>query len=838
MTPDRAGPPLPFGPHRVLPMLGENPTQLEDEVRRLRQRVAELEEAAAQRCAADAALAHESYLLRALLDHLPDSIYFKDRDSRFLHINRALAARFGLSNPSEAIGKSDADYFSSEHAAQAFENEQSLLTSGQPLMYKEEKETWPDGSITWVATTKLPLRNHQGEIVGTFGISRDVTARRRVEQELRDAKFAAEAASRAKSEFVANMSHEIRTPMNAIIGLTELVLATDLTREQREYLTMVMESGESLLSIINDILDFSKVEAGKLQLEKSVFSLRETLGDTMKSLALRAFDKGLELACDIHHDAPDVLLGDAMRLRQIIVNLVGNAIKFTEAGEVVVSVQPVEHPGVSAKQCMLQFAVTDTGVGIPPEKLDAIFSAFEQADTSVTRRYGGTGLGLAICTRLVELMGGSIHVRSEVDHGSTFEFTARFDIADAAPTTPPLDKRVVVRGTPVLVVDDNETNRRILHDMLTNWGMKPTTAASADVALGLLHSAQRSGTPFRLILTDCHMPGRDGFSFAEQVKSEESLVSTVIMMLTSGDQPGSISRCEELGIAAYLLKPIKQSELLDAITLSLGVTSADDEPHEPVATIAGHGPLRILLAEDSLVNQKLAVGLLERHGHHVFVANNGKEAVAACAAHEFDLALMDVQMPEMDGLDATLAIRQLEHKTGRHLPISAMTAHAMPGDRERCLASGMDDYITKPVRARVLFDTIARLLGESPAASAAPEPPSTETMVQWKEALLAVGGDAGLLQELVAAFMEESPQLLAGIEQAIAGKNGPELQRQAHSLKGSMRFFGAPTASEAAWRLEESGRDNQFEEAARHLPHLKAELSSLQQALQAGPPPR
>jgi PAS domain S-box-containing protein len=809
--------------------------ELLEEIELLRRRVAELEGAHSQ-ARLDAAWTDDSYLLRALLDYLPDSIYFKDRESRFLRINRALADRFGLLDPKDAIGKSDADFFSAEHAEQALADERELLRSGRPMMYKEEKETWPDGRVTWVATTKIPLYDEQGELVGTFGISRDITRRRKAEEELREAKAAAEAASRAKSEFLANMSHEIRTPMNAIIGMTELVLGTNLTAEQREYLAMVLESGESLLAIINDILDFSKVEAGRLELERIPFSLRESVGDTMKSLALRAHDQGLELACEIRHNVPDSLLGDPIRLRQVIINLVGNAIKFTERGEVVVRVELQENGQTpSADEVVLRFTICDTGVGIPTDKIQAIFDAFEQADSSVTRKYGGTGLGLAISTRLVSLMGGSISVQSEPGRGSTFEFNARFGLAPDEIAVPPPEKRVIVRGTPVLVVDDNETNRRILNEMLKNWGLRPAVASGAAAAMELLQQRAEAGEPFRLVLTDCHMPGKDGFTLVEEIKRRDSDQSPVVMMLTSGDQPGNIARCEELGVAAYLLKPVKQSELFDAIALALGVTTVEDEHHAPHDELVRLGPLTILLAEDSLVNQKLALGLLERHGHRVVVVGNGKEAVAAYAAQPFDLVLMDVQMPEMDGLEATQAIRHMEQKSGRHTPIAAMTAHAMQGDRQRCLDAGMDEYIAKPVRAKVLFETIAKLVGERLPCIPHAAPNRSHSAINWSDALAAVGDDRELLQELIDAFLVESPQLVRGIEEAIASRNGEELQRQAHSLKSAIHFFGAEHATDLARRLEECGREQDFDSAPELLTVLQSDLTELQSALTAGP---
>ncbi len=653
----------------------------------------------------------ERYLLHSLMDSVPDSIYFKNAEGRYLRVNRAKAARSGLSDPAEAIGKSDADVFPAEHSRRTLEDEEEVIRTGRPLIGKEEFLTWPDGRQSWVATTKLPLYDRDGRIVGTFGISHDITGQKQAAAQERLAKEAAEAASRAKGDFLANMSHEIRTPLNAIIGMTELVLDTELAASQREYLKLVMESGESLLSVINDILDFSKIEAGKLALESTEFELRESLGDALKSLAFRAHCKGLELACEIHPEVPERLYGDVGRLRQILVNLVGNAIKFTETGEVVVE---VTCRGRTESEAELYFSVRDTGIGVPANKLSSIFAAFEQVDTSTTRKFGGTGLGLTICSRLVELMGGKIWADSEFGRGSTFHFTTRFGLAHGKSLPKP---PVVVHGTPVLIVDDNATNRRILEEILRNWDMRPRSVASAPEAVRVLREAYRAGASFPLVLTDSNMPEMDGFALAEQVRQDPEVGSTLIMMLTSGDRPGEIARCEQLGIAAYLLKPIKQSELFDAIVLALGVNAVDEEARSAPATPPPSAPqrsLRVLLAEDSLVNQKLAVGLLEKHGHQVTLANHGREAVAAWESQAFDLVLMDVQMPEMDGYEATEAIRTRERETGRHTPIIAMTAHAMKGDRERCLAAGMDGYVAKPIRAQQIFDAIEQVLGSGP----------------------------------------------------------------------------------------------------------------------------
>jgi PAS domain S-box-containing protein len=798
------------------------------------------------------ALDQERNLLLALMDNLPDSIYFKDRASRFLRVNQAMGRRFGLSDPAQAAGKTDFDFFTAEHAGRAFADEQGLIRSGQPVIGLEEKETWPDGHETWVSTTKMPLKDKEGRVVGTFGMSRDITERKLAQEELRRAKEAAEAANRAKGEFLANVSHEIRTPMNGIIGMTELALDTELSPEQREFLNLVKESADALLTVINDILDFSKIEAGKLDLDAGDFSLRDSLGDTLKALAQRAHKKGLELACHIGPGVPDALVGDAGRLRQVVVNLVGNALKFTERGEVVVSVSLAEGAQETGGQgdketgestnlgslspCLpvsLSFEVRDTGIGIPPHKQQVIFKEFEQGDASTTRRYGGTGLGLAISSRLVALMGGRVWVESVVGKGSTFHFTARFGRQGrpAEPTAP--GPPVELEDLPVLVVDDNATNRRILEEMLRNWHMRPTVVDNGRSALVALEQARAVGRPFALVLLDAQMPGMDGFSLAERVKQDPDLAGATLMMLTSGGQPGDIARCRQLGIAGYLMKPIKQSDLFDGVVTALGTSGRRDErpgDRPPVpAEVAGR-PLTVLLAEDNPVNQKLVVTLLRRRGHAVVVAGTGKEAVAALERQPFDVVLMDVQMPEMGGFEATAAIRRAEQRDrpGRHTPIIAMTAHAMKGDREQCLEAGMDGYLSKPVRARELYEAIEGITGPAPENPAGGDGNGRGAgVVDWATALGRVGNDVELLQELARVFLEECPGWMAELRRALAGGDAAGVRRLAHTVKGSLGQFGARTAFDAAQRLEMMGRDGILAVAEEACVVLEAELGRL-----------
>jgi len=652
----------------------------------------------------DGAKESELLILRAVVDGLPDLIYVKDTQSRFLVANPA-QRKFLTGKPdADLIGDSDFSFFPNEIAKAFFNDEQEIIRTGLPVVSQAEKMHGFDGKDVWILTTKVPFRDRNGNVAGIIGIGRDVTAQKQIEAELIKSRNQADIANRAKSEFLANMSHEIRTPLNGVIGMTELALDTELNEEQREYLETVQFSASTLLTVINDILDFSKIEAGKIDMEMVDFDLRECVETTIKTLAPLAETKGLELLCDIADDAPVIVRGDSIRLSQMIINLVGNAIKFTFEGQVAVKVELQPELG---EQKALHFIVSDTGIGIPKEKQEAIFDSFTQADTSTTREFGGTGLGLTITSRLAALMGGKIWVESEPGKGSEFHFIVRVGIGDAPIVHPQMNlPNEVLQGVRVLIVDDNQTNRFILDRMLTRWGMRADCVEGGSAALRQLASAFESADPYRLVLTDKQMPNMDGFSLVEQIRDRPECAAVNVIMMSSGAHRGDKARCQALGLSAYLTKPVRQNELRNAIARSLDRREKQSGSKAAVPIkdrrVASSRSMHVLLAEDNTVNQRLATRLLEKRGHRVTVANNGQEAIEQLQHASFDLVLMDVQMPLIDGLEATRMIRQRESETGLHQAIVALTAHAVKGDQERCEAAGMDGYLAKPIRPEEL----------------------------------------------------------------------------------------------------------------------------------------
>ncbi len=951
---------------------------------------------------AEEALARERDRLQTLMSHLPDVIFIKDTDGRFLMANPALIRLYGCSEFSELEGLTDFDFVPEEVAQHFADDDQRVLKSGTPLIDREESNVDQRGQELWMLTSKIPLRDANDQVIGLVGIGRDITKqklaqqaasrkameagllhqatslareadsleealsgclsivciltgwtvghvyvhaddanddqlvsapiwypekgteisdfrdvtdsirvqrgqglpgmiwktgepqwvedvqdgfpspraeafrkanicsavgfpviirgelvaileffafqkhpedkallwilqsvgeqvgqvieRKRNEETLRIAHDAANAANKAKSDFLANVSHEIRTPMNGIIGMTELLLETQLTPMQHEYLKIVEASGESLLSLINDILDFSKIEAGRLDLESVPFDLRESLGDAMKLLGTRAHRQGLELAFSVASDVPEFLIGDPARLRQVVVNLVGNAIKFTAAGEVVLTVTLQRTEGDIAS---LLVTVTDTGIGISADKIRDVFSAFEQADTSTTRRYGGTGLGLAISSHLVAMMGGEIRCESEVGKGSTFSFTTELGIAHDVSRA--RRDAVLMSDTHVLIVDDNATNRRILHDMCSSWGMIAVVAA--DAAAGLQQLTAADAPSFSLVLTDVNMPEQDGFMLCDQIRSIADFSDLRIIMLTSSGRSGDAERRSRMGVNAHLLKPVKQSELFDSIVTVLGVTDVKKEaiPADAEAATPAATELSVLLAEDNLVNQTLASGVLKNQGHTVTLACNGREAVDIYANGSFDVILMDVQMPILDGLAATAEIRKLQQQSGQTTPIIAMTAHAMKGDRERCIDGGMDEYLSKPIRAKQLAEMLAYVVG-SRGPHAAPQATrrSDETYVEkpavidWEYALDNVDGDRKLLRAVIDAFLQESQQLLANVQSAVDDGDPKTLHRAGHTLKSVLLSLGAPQPAHLSKSLEDKGASGSTEGSQAVLDELKS----------------
>ena len=752
----------------------------------------------------------EQQRLKSLVENIPASVFRKDLEGRFTFVNKIFCEMMGQ-QPDEILGRTDFDLSPRDLAIKFRKDDQTVIETGRVFEDIQELEK-PSGRI-YGQVLKTPVHDSQGDVAEIQGIFWDVTARKRAEQQLVLARESAEAANRAKSDFLANMSHEIRTPLNAIIGMTDLVLDTELDVTQRDYLTIVSESAESLLSIINEILDFSKIEAGKVELESVEFDLREELGDTLKSLGLRAHAKSLELVWHVDVDVPNWLSGDRVRLRQILINLVGNAVKFTERGEVMVDVRHEDRDG---SRVTLHMSVRDTGIGIPDSKQSAIFAAFEQVDSSTTREYGGTGLGLAITAQIVDAMDGRIWVDSTPGQGSTFHVTADFLLA-----APQQEEELPnLNGLPVVIVDDNETNRRILAEMLQSWGMLVESVEGAPQALEVLQRSLTTRSAPPLVISDVNMPKMDGFMLAEEIRATASLHDAVIILLTSGGRTGESERCEGLGVAAHLIKPVKQSELLDAIMLAVRPdstftrmrTSTRSEPEPQMPSC------KILLAEDGLANQKMAVALLRTGGHEVTVVENGQEAIQQWQNGDFDLILMDIQMPILDGLDATRQIRELEHGSGRYTPIVAMTARAMKRDRASCLAAGMDDFISKPVRRPDLYRVLRSVIAEQQGN---PAKRPADAVVDWDIPLQTADGNRELVLEIVEVARQEIPILLSQLDEAITARDAKTAQRMAHTIKGEASVLGAARVEKGAASIEEAAENHDLDLARQYMPQFR-----------------
>jgi PAS domain S-box-containing protein len=767
-------------------------------------------------------LVESQAIYESLVQSLPLNVFRKDRHGRVVFGNQRYCESLGKPLH-ELIGMTDVDLFDAKLAHKYQTDDRTVMQTGEVFTDIEEHPA-ADGSIKYVEVLKAPILNFKGKPVGIQGIFWDVTERFLAEQGMKKAKELAESASRAKSHFLASVSHEIRTPMNAIIGITDLLLDSTRDREQREYLTMIQQSGESLLTLINELLDFSKIEAGKMELDIFSFDLRDRLSDTIRSLAVRSQSNGIELLIEFDDQLPQVLIGDIGRLRQVIINLVSNAIKFTKQGEVIVRVSM--HSAVD-NVCTVLFDVVDTGIGIPADKLDAVFHEFEQSERSTTREFGGTGLGLPIAARLVKLMGGHLLVESEFNRGSRFYFALKLPIGVPADAT--LQRIRLFSGELVMIIEDHPPTSKMLQRLLASWDAESIVLETGQQVVEELTRRQKSNTLPVAALIDMTLADGDGIELAEAIRRHQEFNEIGLILMTSGQQIGS--RAAQADIER-IIKPIKPSDLMETLATAIGLQTTET-PSESKSSKYKSDRIRILLAEDNLINQRLAVGLLEREKHHVVVVDNGQAAVEAAAREYFDLILMDVQMPVLDGLEATRQIRRSEQGL-QHVPIVALTAHVTDDFRQRCLAAGMNEFLTKPIRREQLFRLIETMTGHRSTSSQSKAADALESpVVDWQHAFETVGGDRSLLTEIVDVFLREKKNMLRDLEKSLAGGDGKNLRRAAHSIRGALVHLGAKQAIDLAARLESIGQDGELNEGWNLLGEFKIELEKLTSELEA-----
>ena len=770
------------------------------------------------RVTTELALEEATAIYHSLVESLPINVFRKDAEGRFTFANQRYCDTLGYSY-NEVIGKMDRDLYPQHLAEKFYNDDRWVLQTGLPFHDVQAYRT-KTLNHCFVEVLKAPITDSDGRRIGIQGMFWDVTAQKQTEEALREAKDLAVSANQAKNDFLANISHEIRTPLNAVIGIADLLLDTPLDQNQREYLSMIQQSGESLLTLINDILDFSKMEAGKLQLDHRPFDIRDRLAECMRPLSLRSHEKELDFSLHVAPEVPTRIFGDLARLRQVLNNLVSNAIKFTETGGITVKVEAASLPN---DHVALNFSVIDTGIGIPPEKLKSVFHEFEQVDSSTTRKYGGTGLGLAIASQLVELMQGNLQAESEVGKGSRFYFTLQCQVD---PEESELEIPDVVAGTPILVIDDNEMNAHSVAETLSEWDLQVQVSHSTDDAIHQLADHAATGDPFQVAICNAALAKENDQELARWVRMQPAISETPFILLTSGGRIEKQNQRGGLRVRAQLFEPVKRADLLQAVLEVLDSSSEYSEtsllaPANHADATEFSRTLRLLLAEDNPVNQTLAVGLLEKKGHQVQVVDNGRDCVQALRSDSFDAVLMDIQMPLMDGLEATRQIREgekqraEEKQSAERTPIIAMTAHAMPEDEVRCREAGMDHYISKPIRASQLFDALRECVFVPAAATQEPEPTKTVTsngpLIDWELAFDTVGGDRDLLRELLSVFLAEQQQMLEDVVNAIADGNSKEIRRTSHAIKGALLHLGARPAADIAKEIENNAEQGEPE---------------------------